>query len=160
MCFNGNTYSHCTKGKTATWCCITIIEALYVMSPFDSSEMCSEHLEDKGTMEGSDEFLWNCDILSIHLICEIKQGTHFRVIAIWLLIQETEMFKVECGKFLTSFIQVFQVEVQISECKHDGNCSWANSVSPRVRYMYSLWQSINWKSAKPWNDYSPGHRWG
>jgi len=61
--------------------------------PLDSGEMCSEHLEDKGTMEGSCEFLWNHDILSIHLICEIKQGPHFRVISIWVLIQEMEMLR-------------------------------------------------------------------
>jgi len=61
-------------------------------------------------------------------------------------------------QFLMSFIQVFQVKVQIAECKHNGNCSWANSVSPSItnghpqctidfthissKYLSSLYQVI------------------
>jgi len=127
------------QGKTAAWCCIIIIEAWSGHKPLDSSEDVQWTFGDKGTMEGSmiSVKLW---YLKHTLICEIK-----KVLTSGSLPSDFSYRKQRCQgrmwQILTSFIWVFQVEVQMqAQC----NCSWANVFCQGVRYtLYSLWQSRN-----------------
>ena len=103
------------------------------------------------------------DILGKHLIHEIELGTHFRVITIWLLIQEAEISKVEHGKFLTSSICAFQVRVQSAEGKHNyvqlllSQIQWCFSKSQIFIVQSVTKNSLSVSIILKW--YLPGHRW-